>query len=420
MKRPERAGGSLWSLQRLSESPQLFERFVYGLGLVDLDTGLLYMNRRARELLIPADRRRQGGGWTCCDLVCARLGPVLDGACLAERAMLTEADLPEVRMDIEGSDPHGAAWVTVSRVEGESAQLLFLLRPGRRDDRRRQSHPEWSGSASAEAPELYVSTLGRFGVEGSAGRLDGEWLEQRPGQLLKYLVCERRRMVTTDMIAEALWPQAGPSEARNRARHYVHALREKLEPDRGKRSDPRFVIARRGGYHLDTKRVRVDADEFEREARAGLTAFVQGLREPAADHIDNALRLYRDSFLAEHPYEEWALEERERLHELAGRALRAQVRVRIEMSHFDAAVEHARRLAEMEPFDMDAQRIVLDLCIRLGRRSEAFRRYSVLRKRMLQSFGQEPDFDLAELEDQLDGLPPAPPQVQPKSRPVSS
>ncbi len=399
LNRSEQADGSLWTLQRLSESPQLFERFVYGLALVDLETGLLYMNRRARELLIPADRHQHGGGWRCCELICARLGPVFDDGCLAERAALTEADLPEVRMDVDGVDLKGAAWVTVSRVDSESTQLLFVLRPGRRDDRRRQSHLEWSAPDPAAAHELHVSTLGKFRVEDGAGPLDGEWLEQRPGQLLKYLVCERRRMVSTDMIAEALWPQAGPHEARNRARHYVHALRERLEPDRAKRSLPSFVVARRGGYHLDANRVRVDADEFEREARAGLAAFVQGLGEPAAEHLDNALRLYQEPFLAENPYEEWVLEERERLHELAGRALRAQVRIRIELGHLDAAVVHARRLAEMEPFDMDAQRIVLDLCIRLGRRSEAFRRYSALRKRMLQSFGQEPDFDLVELED---------------------
>jgi DNA-binding SARP family transcriptional activator len=212
-------------------------------------------------------------------------------------------------------------------------------------------------------------------------------------------------MVTTEMIAEALWPEAGQSEASNRARHYVHALREKLEPERARNTPSRFIVARRGGYHLDTNRVQVDADEFEREARAGLTAFVQGMAEPAARHIDKALCLYREPFLAEDPYEEWALEERERLHELAGRALRAQVRIHVELQQMDAATTHARRLAEMEPFDMDAQRMVLDLCIRRGRRSEAFRRYSVLRKRMLQSFGQEPDFDLSELEGQL-GWPP--------------
>ncbi len=398
MRDTSQIDGTLWSLQRLAESPQLFERFLYGLALVDRVGGVLYMNRKARELLVPTGRGRNGAGWTCCDLICARLGPLLEGGCLAERAAVSEGLLPEVRMDLDGQHSQGAAWVTVSKLDTEGTQLLFHLRPGRQDDRRRQSCSDWLGPAPAATPELSVSTLGRFRVEGAAGSLGGEWLEQRPGQLLKYLVCERRRMVTTDMIAEALWPQAGPSEAGNRARHYVHALRERLEPDRPTRSPSRIVVARRGGYHLNTSHVRVDADEFERQARAGLAAFVQGLSEPAAEQLDNALRLYQDPFLAENPYEEWALEERERLHELAGRALRALVRIRTHLGHLDAAADCARRLADMEPFDMDVQRTILDLCIRRGRRSEAFRRYSVLRQRMLQSFGQEPDFDLSELE----------------------
>jgi DNA-binding SARP family transcriptional activator len=401
---PEGADGSVWLLRQIAESPQLFERFVYGLVLADRESNRLYMNMRARELLVPTDRWQNGTRWTCCDLICGHLGPVLEGGCLAEQATTTKGALPEVRIDLDGGHSRAAAWVTVSRIDFEGTQLLFHLRPAGRNDRRRQSCPEWSGSASATAPDLYVSTLGRFGVESRAGQLDGEWLQQRPGQLLKYLVCERRRMVTTDMIAEALWPQVGPSEAGNRARHYVHVLRERLEPDRAKRSPSRFVIARRGGYHLDANRVKVDSDEFEQEARAGLTAFVQGLEEPATRHLDSALRLYGAPFLGEDPYEEWALEERERLHELAGRALRAQIRIQAELGHLDAAIEHARRLAEMEPFDMDAQRTILDLCIRRGRRSEAFRRYSVLRKRMLQSFGREPDFELSELEGQFRAL----------------
>lgn len=401
MRDTSQIDGTLWSLQRLAESPQLFERFLYGLALVDRVGGVLYMNRKARELLVPTGRGRNEAGWTCCDLICARLGSLLEGGCLAERATVSEGLLPEVRMDLDGQHSSSAAWVTVSKPDAEGTQLLFHLRPSRQDDRRRQNRSDWLAPASAATPELSVSTLGRFRVEGAAGSLGGEWLEQRPGQLLKYLVCERRRMVTTDMIAEALWPQAGPSEAGNRARHYVHALRERLEPDRPTRSPSRIVVARRGGYHLNTSHVRVDADEFECEARAGLAAFVQGLSDPAAEQIDNALRLYQDPFLAESPYEEWALEERERLHELAGRALRALVRIRTDMGHLDAAADCARRLADMEPFDMDVQRTILDLCIRRGRRSEAFRRYSVLRQRMLQSFGQEPDFALSELEGRL-------------------
>ena len=51
----------------------------------------------------------------------------------------------------------------------------------------------------------------------------------------------------------------------------------------------------------------------------------------------------------------------------------------------------------MEPFDTDVQRLVIELCLKTGRRSEAFRRYAALRKRMVSNFGHEPEFDLAAL-----------------------
>lgn len=188
------ADGPVWPLRRLAESPQLFERFVYGLVLADRESSRLYMNMRARELLVPADRWQSGTRWTCCDLICGRLGPVLEGGCLGERATETEGALPEVRIDVDGDHSRGAAWVTVSRIDAEGAQLLFHLRPAGRNDRRRQSGLEWSDSASTADPDLFVSVLGRFRVESRAGQLDGKWLQQRPGQLLKYLVCERRRI----------------------------------------------------------------------------------------------------------------------------------------------------------------------------------------------------------------------------------
>jgi DNA-binding SARP family transcriptional activator len=394
-----RVEASFLSLQRLTQAPQLFEQFLFGLVLLDRTEGTLYLNRKARELLVPADRRASGAPWTCCELICSRLGVLLGGACMAEQAAHTDGVLPELRMDLDEDLAGGSAWVTVSCLNADATQFLFHLRPGHPGDHRRRSVAgnESNGTVSGE-DKLRIFTLGAFRVEGAGGSIESGWLEQRPGQLLKYLACRRRQLIATDQIADALWPEAAPSEARNRLRYYVHTLREKLEPKRARRSQSRFIRARRGGYLLDTDHIWLDVDEFQREARAGLAAFVQGQTEPAGVHLDTALRLYQGGFLAEDPYAEWTFEEREHLHELVGRALRAQVRIRTQLGHLDDAADHARHLAELEPFDMDVQRMFMDICLRRGRRSEALRRYSALRRRMLSSFGQEPDFDLPEVE----------------------
>lgn len=382
--------------QQLLEAPQLFERFLYGLALVQGEGSVLYLNQRARELLVPVERSG-AADWTCCDLICDRIGSVLGGGdCLTGRALDSAAPLPEVRIEI-GGPRRTAAWVSASPLDTDGSKVLFHLRPGQAGDRRRQALPKWPKGAQERRPQLHISTLGGFKVEGSSGPIEAEWLEHRPGQLLKFLVCARGRSVANDRIAEALWPEAGPAEGRNRLRYYVHALRERLEPERKRRSPSSFVVAHRSAYALDLSQVRIDVDDFEREARVGLAAYVQDLAESASAHLDRALALYGEGFLPEDPYEEWALDERERLHELAGRVLRAQVRIRLQLDDAETAMRHARRLAEMEPFDADVHRLVIDLCLRRGRRSEAVRRYTVLRQRMLSSFGEEPDFALAEL-----------------------
>ena len=55
------------------------------------------------------------------------------------------------------------------------------------------------------------------------------------------------------------------------------------------------------------------------------------------------------------------------------------------------------QLAELEPYDTEVQRELLTVWLRLGRRTEASRRYTAFRMRMLREFGEEPGFELAEL-----------------------
>src|SRR5204863_6057723 len=114
-----------------------------------------------------------------------------------------------------------------------------------------------------DQPALRIFTLGGLRVETPDGVHDGEWLDQRAGQLLRYLACERGRVAPADAIAEAIWPQAGPAAA-NSVRHFVHVLREHLEPDRPKGARSSYVVCRHGGYALAS--VWIDADEFEAEA----------------------------------------------------------------------------------------------------------------------------------------------------------
>jgi DNA-binding SARP family transcriptional activator len=250
-----------------------------------------------------------------------------------------------------------------------------------------------SGGLAADGG-YHIFALGPLRVDGPGGPLTGAWLEQRPGQLLRLLVCERREIVPVDAIGEAIWPHAGPA-APNTVRHFIHALRERLEPGRSRHSEPSPVVCRHGGYGLEGDNVWIDADELERQAALGAAAAEQGRRVQARAHLERALALYAGDFLADEPYAVWALSERERLRAVACDVLRSLVDIGAGLH--DRVAGWLERLADLEPFDEDVHRELILAWLEMGRWSRAARHYESFRVRLLREFGAVPAFELPEL-----------------------
>jgi DNA-binding SARP family transcriptional activator len=380
----------------------LFEESPFGLMVTDREGSILTANRRAAKVLFPQESRSEASGSSCCDLICDPLnrqyGGAENDACMTQRALADGRALPEVRLEVDAGGMRNSIWITASPMDGRKARVAFYLRPENPSygDRRRLTARRVE-IRTPSPPQLRIQTLGRMRVEAAGEDRGGDWLQHRPGQVLAFLVCARHRVATSEQISEALWPGAAQPWSNASVRHQVHMLREKLEPERDSNTPSRFIATRRGGYMLDPERVWIDADEFEDKARTGLSLFVQGESETAMAPLERAHSLYEGDFLSEDPYAEWALEERDRLRELASRELHAIISLRRSAGDLDAAIEHARQLAGMEPFDMDIQREFLEICIERGRRSEAMRRYALLRRRVRREFGHDPDFTLADL-----------------------
>ena len=321
---------------------------------------------------------------------CRRAGGPCAHGCLVQRASQTGETLPEIRIDSRRNGAISAFWVTVIPLGLDSGVLLHL-RPGDARDRRRRSDPHW-----IKGPELTIKALGRIRVDSSEGPLGGSWLQQRPGQILKYLVCERDRVVQAEEIAEALWPSSG-RQALSSVRHFVHALRDKLEPGRPPRAESTFVVTVRGGYAINRRRVRIDADTYCEAVRDGLAAADRDDAGRAEELLELAISLYRGDLLEDEPYAEWAMPERDRLRAMATDSLRALTHIALERGDHATAVKHLDRLAEFEPFDSDIHKELLRVLLVAGRRSEARRRFSTFSARLSKEFGASPGFALSDL-----------------------
>jgi DNA-binding SARP family transcriptional activator len=380
--------------ERRRLAAEVFDRHPYGILVVEGSGRVVAHNSSARVLLGETSARLDGqGAPRACDLLgCGREGSPLEGVCLFERVLSGEAPLLEIRVDLPEGGAAESAWVTAAVLDPAEERVLVELRPARADDRRRRSDPHAAGQA-----RLRVVTLGRTQVEGPEGDLTGSWLENRAGQVFKLLVTERKRALFADEIADTLWTDAGLKSLQG-VRYYVHALRGHLEPDRSPRSPSSFVVRARGGYALDLRQVEVDADDFERHVRAGLDAAGSGDPEQARVQLEAGLALYGGDFLADEPYAEWPTAERDRLRQLAARALHALSDVQVQAGELDAATDTLDRLVAMDPYDLDVQRTLLALCLHRGRRTDAVRRYTALRRRMLALFDEDLDFTLADLQ----------------------
>jgi len=371
----------------------VFERFPYGIIVARANGTVVAYNAAAGALLgdLAAGLDAAEEGLLCELIGCRRAGEPLEHVCLLERAIASDGALPEVRVDLPSGGGAPALWITAAPLDRERQWALVELRPGQANDRRRRTVPHWT-----RGPQLHIFTLGRTRVESAEGPIGGRWLENRAGQVLKYLVAERDRVVYADEIVETLWADAGIRNLPG-LRYFIHALRDQLEPDRPRRGHSSFVQRAGGGYMLDRTRVRVDADDFEREVTTGLAALAEGRETRALHHLERGIALYGGDFLADEPYAEWAIAERDRLRNLAGEALRALADLRRRADDLQGATADLERLTELEPYDVDVHRELIAVALQRGRRTEAVRRYNALRHRMLVTFGEDLDFTLSDL-----------------------
>jgi DNA-binding SARP family transcriptional activator len=362
----------------------LADRVGHGLMVVDPSGTVVAANAEMRRLLDLPRADTDAGGATCCEVLgCAesgegRVGPT---PCVTRATVDAGRTLQQVRV----RPPGAGDWVTLTATplhdQGGHIALEVVEAP-------RADAPPNDG-------KLRISTFGRTVVEGPSVRAEAGWLDQRPGQLLKFLLACRGRIATSEEVAEAIWPGA-PFTSSGTVRRLVHALRERLEPHRDSGSPSRYLVARAGGYELNTALVEVDADGFATAADGALAAAARD--EPwAPAKLEEALALYRGEFLADEPYAVWAMREREELRDQAAQLLRALSDLAIARADDRAATAFLEQLSEMEPFDNDVHRLLIETALRAGRRSRAQRQYRVFELRLQRTFGEAPEFSLREL-----------------------
>jgi DNA-binding SARP family transcriptional activator len=242
---------------------------------------------------------------------------------------------------------------------------------------------------SEEADRLEVRLLGGFQVQRGARPVAG-FESQKVRALFSYLVSKPHRPLSRDHLATVLWPDEEGAVARRNLRQALYNLRRAVSGG-GRIEAETFAVSQQEVILDPEAELWVDAQAFDEAAARGLA---DGLGSTAA--LSRAAQLYRGDFLAGFylkdggQFEDWLLGEQERLRETAIEVLRALADRLGARGEYELAVQHARRLTEMDPLSEEAHRQLMRFYTHTGRRNRALMQYETLADLLDRELGVEP------------------------------
>ena len=214
------------------------------------------------------------------------------------------------------------------------------------------------------------------------------WHTRQARQLLKILITERPRPVAADRLIDSLWPHSPPAAAATTLRSAVNALRNVLEPGRPKRAPSKYIMTQAPGYafllHPD---IWLDVETFEKELESSRRTSQAAAR---AQHLQTAVDLYLDDYLAGDPYADWVTNERERLQELYINAQLELAALRADAEDFSAAIAACRQVLTRDPVRETAYQALMRYQATTGDSAGALLSYERCRGLLTEELGADP------------------------------
>jgi ATP/maltotriose-dependent transcriptional regulator MalT/DNA-binding SARP family transcriptional activator len=248
--------------------------------------------------------------------------------------------------------------------------------------------------AQNPAPRLHVYTLGKFQVlRGSQLIPPAAWQQRRKTKLLfLYLLAHRPRPIPRDELLDALWPDLSPDSAGLALNTTYSDLRKLLEPYLGKGMPSRYLKHEGECYgFIPECPTWYDVEVFTQAVQAG------------ASSLHAVQELYRGDFLAEEPYLDWVVRERERLRSLYLNILMEMLDRQVRQGAWHEGVNLAHQILAQEPWLEEVWRAEMTCLSMQGRRSEAIQVYLSGERNLRQELGVEPCAETRTLYQQIKG-----------------
>jgi DNA-binding SARP family transcriptional activator len=209
---------------------------------------------------------------------------------------------------------------------------------------------------------------------------------------LALLTIERAEGVTSERLAEVLWPDGLPATWRSALRMTMSRVRSFLKEALGPTA-PDPIVAQGGRYRWqlpDDVSLQVDAEDGDRLLAAARGALASGDHAAAYRDATRAADRLRGPFLAGR-HGPWVDEQRDRLSDLLVAALEAASVAAAASGDAAAALALADDAVERAPLRESAHRARMGAHAAAGNRGEALLAYQRLRRVLADQLGVDPD-----------------------------
>ncbi|NTU85973.1 MAG: response regulator receiver protein [Chloroflexales bacterium] len=227
------------------------------------------------------------------------------------------------------------------------------------------------------AGRLHITLFGSMRI--SRGASERELPIARSGKaLLAYLLLQRHRMVSRELLSELFWQTQTRSQARSCLSTTLWRLRDVLEPKGVERGT--YVISTSSGelsFNWQSEHW-LDIAAFQSRAERFLAQPPEALDSAGARQMTQSLGLY-SSDLLEGIYDDWALRERERLRALHSACLARLMAYYRDQGAYEQSLEFGRQILYADPLREEIHRELMRLYVAAGQRAAAVRQYESCR-----------------------------------------
>ena len=243
---------------------------------------------------------------------------------------------------------------------------------------------------------VFVQVLGGFSLRSGSDTLDS--LPRRSATLLAYLILNRQRPQTRDLLAGRFWSDLPEDKARKRLSNTLWQIRNAL----GEVGLDGLIVVTNTTIQFDPDQpLHVDAWDFESRLDDIEREWSQrSARGRLADKLTTLIDKYPGDLLAGH-YEDWIDAERSSIRERYINAVWNAVRLYKGRSDYVTALRYARLLVVHEPMAEENHREVMRLHALLGQPGAAERQYRSCCRTLEEELGVEPSWETTELLERI-------------------